>query len=400
MDRCADTCPQIAYIGCWFNRDMYSHNCSDLVNALRHQGLNINVVTSNCRCFSSAQRFDIATDELINNNCATIRIPHAPSNPGKTTHGLFKYYVVKLTRLDIWLALVRGTLYYGKSRDAEIIHYDQVLEAFGCIPLFVLALLASMGGKRLIVTVHEIDPFQKKHLWINKLYEKCTRVIVYSENMKGAVVALGVKPSQIKVARYGSVIQELVQQDRSKYVFFGGHNILTGKGYSSLVQALKLLKERGLTIQLLIYVGHGCNGLTEAREMAVRADVNDCIEWAEFFSGLELATAYQSCKACILPYTGGSARHALTTAMANATPVIGTRCVDIPEYLGSLGIYIDGSPESIANAIYDIENGSTDIRSLGMELRHKATEEMDINQIGKNLCSIYAIERVDGRSVA
>jgi hypothetical protein len=33
--------------------------------------------------------------------------------------------------------------------------------------------------------------------------------------------------------------------------------------------------------------------------------------------------------------------------MVNATPVIATRAVDIPEYLGELGIYVDGTAESI-----------------------------------------------------
>ena len=175
---------------------MYAHNCRDMVDALRHCGLDVNVVTSNCRCFSTAQRFDIAADELINGNCRSIKIPHAPSNPGKKKHGIFKYLVVKVFRLDIWLAILRGFLYYRRSQDADVIHYDQVLEAFGSIPLFVLSLLTSLGQKRLIVTVHEIDQFQREHTWVNRLYRRCTQILVYSENMKESIVSLGVDPSK------------------------------------------------------------------------------------------------------------------------------------------------------------------------------------------------------------
>jgi glycosyltransferase involved in cell wall biosynthesis len=378
-----------AYIGCWFNKDMYAHNCSDMVHALRRCGVNIDVITSNCRCFSTAQRFDIAEDELIDINCTAIKIPHAPRNPGKKKHGIFKYLLVKALRLDIWLSIVRGFLYYWRSRRADVIHYDQVLEAFGPIPLFVLAMLAGVSRKRLIVTVHEIDPCQRKHKWINRLYRRCTQVLVYSEDMKRSVVALGVEPAKVRVTRYGAGMADLKQAQRTGYIYFGGHFIMNGKGYPDLIGALEILKSREIKIQLLIYVGHGCNGLEEAREMAVRAGVDDFIRWEEFFCGEELEGAYQSCKACIIPFTKGSARHPVTSAMTNATAVIATRCVDIPEYLGTLGIYIDGSSASIADAICDIEDQKVDVTKLGTALREKAMNELDFMRIAQELYEIY-----------
>lgn len=380
--------PHLAYIGCWFKRDMYSHNCSAVVESLRHCGIPTSVVTSNCRCFSSAQHFDISVSELINSKCDPVRIPHAPQNPGKK-HGQFKSSMVKLLRLDLWLGTLRGWLYYNKSRNADVIHYDQVLEAFGCIPLFTLAALASTSKRRLFVTVHEIDPFQQKHHWINKLYDKCEKVIVFSEHMKTAVANLGVDPAKIVVTRYGSIIPNLVEQKRADYIFFGGHNILNNKGYPAIVEALRILKAKQVAMRLVIYVGHGCGGVNEAHAMAEQAGVDDRMEWSEFFTGAELAAAYQGCKACIVPYTGGSARHTVTTAMANATPVIATHKVDIPEYLGSSGIYIDGSPESIAQAIIDAETGKIDLRTLGTELRQKAIEQLDVAKVAERMREIY-----------
>ena len=152
---------RIAYVGCWYKNDMYSHNCSTFVDSLRRCGLNIDVVTSNCRCFSSAQRFEITADELINGNCTVIKIPHAPRDPGKKKNGVMKYLAVKIFRLDLWLAIARGFLFYLRTRSADAIQYDQVLEAFGAIPLFFLAALAGRSHKRLIVTVHEMILFSK-----------------------------------------------------------------------------------------------------------------------------------------------------------------------------------------------------------------------------------------------
>ena len=59
-DAVQETPVRLAYIGCWYKNDMYSHNCSNLVDSLRTAGMKVDVVTSNCRCFSSAQKFTIA----------------------------------------------------------------------------------------------------------------------------------------------------------------------------------------------------------------------------------------------------------------------------------------------------------------------------------------------------
>jgi len=380
---------RLAYIGCWYKNDMYSHNCSNLVDSLRTAGMEVDVVTSNCRCFSSAQSFAIAKDELINTNCSAIAIPHAPREPGKK-HGMLKYLAVKVLRLDLILATARGFLYYKRARHADVIHFDQVLEAFGCIPLYIVADLASRFGKRVVVTVHEIDPIQKKHNWLNRMYNKCAEVLVFSENMKRQVVALGAAAEKIKVIRYGTVIPDLVPVDRKQYLYFGGHFIMRGKGYPELLDALALLKAKGMKIPLVIYVGYGCNGLEDAKQLAIRKNVADMIQWEDFYSADELAKVYQRSKACIIPFTGGSARHPLTCAMVNATPVIATRAVDIPEYLGDLGIYVDGSAASIAGAITEIESGSRELNTTGQSLRAKALAELDYAKIAGELSREYS----------
>jgi len=379
---------RLSYIGCWYKNDMYSHNCSKMVDSLRQCGMEVEVITSNCRCFKSAQKFTISQDDLINTNCAAIAIPHAPRNPGKS-QGTLKRLAVKTLRLDIPLAVLRGFLYYKRARRTNIIHFDQVLEAFGCIPFFVLVALADRAGKKVVVTVHEIDPFQREHKNLNHFYNKCSEVLVYSEDMKQQIVALGVDPEKIKVIRYGSVISELLPVERTKYIYFGGHNIRRGKGYEELLRALAILKAKGTPILLTIYVGHGCNGVSEAHEAADRVGVSDMIEWREFYSGNELAEVYQRSKACLIPFTGGSARHPLSCAMVNATPVIATRAVDIPEYLGDLGIYVDGTAESIATAITEAETGEIDLDSIGRQLRAKAMAELDCQKIAERLSGMY-----------
>jgi len=385
---------RLAYIGCWYKNDMYSHNCSNLVDSLRGAGVDVSVVTSNCRCFSTATRFGIAKDELINENCSPVAIPHAPRDPG-LKHGRLKRFAVKVLRLDLILATARGFLYYKRARKADIIHFDQVLEAFGCIPFFIVVALANLFGKRVVVTVHEIDPFQREHKWLNRHYNKCAEVLVFSENMKQHVVALGAAPDKIKVIRYGALIPDLAPCERKQYIYFGGHFILRGKGYVELLDALAILKSKGVRIPVVIYVGYGCNGLAEAKERATRKQVADMITWQDFYTGEEIARVYQKSKACIVPFSGGSARHPLTCAMVNATPVIATRAVDIPEYLGDLGIYVDGNASSIADTIAKIEDGRIDLASIGDRLRAKALAELDYHRIAEELSVEYS--RIGGK---
>lgn len=380
---------RLAYIGCWYKNDMYSHNCSNLVDSLRTAGVKVDVVTSNCRCFSAAQRFAIAPNELINRNCSAITLPHAPRNPGRK-HGRMKYLAVKILRLDLLLATIRGVLYYQQARRADVIHFDQVLEAFGCVPLFVVIILARVFRKQVTVAVHEIDPFQREHAWVNRLYKSCAEVFVYSGNMQQQLIEIGADPKNVKVIRYGALIPDLTSAARKQYIYFGGHNILRGKGYAELLEALAALKSANVRICLLIYVGYGCNGLAEAKKLAEHKQVAGMIEWQDFYSADELARAYQQSKACIIPYSGGSARHPLTCALVNATPVIATRAADIPEYLGDLGLYVDGSPQSLVAAISEVENGTRDFVMLGKRLRAKALAELDYRKIAHELSAEYS----------
>src|ERR1039458_1525056 len=165
---------------------------------------------------------------------------------------------------------------------------------------------------------------------------------------------------------------------------------MRGKGYPELLDALALLKSEGMKISLVIYVGYGCDGLEEAKQLAIRKNVADVLTWEDFYSGEELAKVYQRSKACIIPFTGGSARHPLSCAMVNATPVIATRAVDIPEYLGDLGIYVEGSAASIADAIADIESGRKSLDGLGERLRAKALMELDCRKIAVELSREYS----------
>jgi hypothetical protein len=69
---------------------------------------------------------------------------------------------------------------------------------------------------------------------------------------------------------------------------------------------------------------------------------------------------------------------------------IATRAVDIPEYLGELGIYVARSAAAIAGAIVQVESGQHDLHELGQWLCAKALRELDYNKISQELSGEYS----------
>ncbi|HEV2208390.1 MAG TPA: glycosyltransferase family 4 protein [Verrucomicrobiae bacterium] len=383
-----DSLPVVQFIGCLYKFDMYSHNCSNLAQAMSHASqANVQVTTSNCNCFSTGQKYGIDQSELIDRRCSAVKLPYAPPDPSRK-YGAFKYWVVKLLALHFFLEILRGALFFWHTRKARVVHFDQVLKAFGFLSFFVLVWLRRATGKAVVVSVHEVDPLQRRHPRLNRVYNRCARVVVFSVDMKEQLQQLGVRPEKITIIHAGTVLPVLTGAARERFIFFGGHSILRGKGYAELMAALKLLKEKRAGIRLLSYVGKGCNGVEEAMEIARREGVSDLIEWKEFLYDSELAEAYQGSKACLIPYTGGSARHPATCAMSNATAVIATRAVDIPEYLGDSAIYTDGSARSLAEAVLALDADPERAKRLGAELRQRAEKEFTFGNMSEKLLRV------------
>jgi glycosyltransferase involved in cell wall biosynthesis len=381
---------KVGMIGCWFKYDMYSHHLNAVRRALGSNGnFEMALVTSNCNCFSSTQTYAIAEDELLNKDCLVIKLPHAPVEPRKT-HGLFKYYVVKYLRVNYFLEITRGMLFFLKIRDCGVVHFDQVTRSFGFLSLAVLLSLSKLFGKRVVVTVHELDPLQEQRRALNKLYNKADRIIVFSEDLKDDLIKLDVEKEKIKIIPYVSPISPLSDFKREGFIFFGGHKLLQGKGFDILLGALKILQSQGKDVKITTYVGHGCIGFEEGRNKVHEMGLEKFFVWREFLYDATLEEAYQSSWACLIPYTGGSGRHPATCAMANACPVICTNKASIPEYLGDLGHYLgNDSPEELAEAMVKVMNDPGWIDAQGKKLRQRAEERYTAEAAAEELAQIY-----------
>jgi glycosyltransferase involved in cell wall biosynthesis len=380
----------LCVIGCLYKNDIYSHHCYDLVKALEKKGnISIKIVTSNCSCFSSSQKFGCTMEELLTYSCEIVKIPYAPLHPTKK-YGKFKYYVTKFGRLNLFFETARGVQFFYKTRRCEIIHFDQVLKSFGFLSFLSFLFFAVMGNKKIIVTVHELDPIQQKYKRLNRYYNRVDKILVHSKDTKNELTDLGIVKNKVEIIPYGARLEPLIEVKRDQFIYFGGHRLLVGKGFDTLLEALKIVESEGRYLKLVIYTGEGCVGLDEGKKMACDMGLDKFIRWIEFIHGSKLTEAFQRSVGCIIPYTGGSGIYPATSAMVNATPVIATRKASLPEYLGDLGIYIEqNASDQLADAIINLMDHENTVRALGRKLRHRAEENYTWDKTAEKVLGIY-----------
>jgi glycosyltransferase involved in cell wall biosynthesis len=381
---------KVSMIGCWYKGDMYSHHFMSLMRGIhKKDGIDIKLVTSNCNCFSSAQRFGIAQDELLDNSGKIIGLPYAPLEPNKSG-GLIKYNLVKHSKLNYFLEVTRGATFFFSSKDADVIHFDQVLRAFGILSFAVLLAFVKMFGKKIVVTVHELDPLQGKYKSLTKLYNFTDKVFVFSEDFKKELTGLGVREEKIEVMPYAVALEPIKNYRREGFIFFGGHKLSKGKGFDTLLGALGLIKDMGIKIRVVIYTGKGCMGVDDGKREVRERGLEGYVEWSDFLCGPALSEAYQKSAGCLIPFTDGSGRHPATSAMANATPIIATRKAALPEYVGDAGIFIkEGAADELAVAMMRLLEHPGAAASTGARLRERAEKLFSADVISERLAAVY-----------
>lgn len=380
----------LCFIGCLYKDDIYAHHCYGLATALEKIAESkIKAVTSNCSCFSSSQTFGCTQDELLSVDCDPVKIPYVPPDPSMK-YGKIKYFIAKFGKLHLFFEIARGAQFFLKTKKCDLIHFDQVLKAFGFLSLFTLLALSRNRNQKMVVTVHELDPIQLKYKRLNRCYNTCARIIVHSEDFKDELLALGIEGKKIEIVHQGVQIGPLRDLKREQLIYFGGHKLLKGKGFDTLLDALEIVVPKKKKLRLVIYTGEGCIGLDEGKKRVLQKGLSHFVTWSEFLKGDKLADAFQKSLACIIPYTGGSGIYPAINAIANATPVIATRKASIPEYIGDLGIYIDqDNSDQLAEAIVDLMDQEGLVSSLGQKLRNMAKQRYSWEKTAEKVLGIY-----------
>jgi glycosyltransferase involved in cell wall biosynthesis len=241
------------------------------------------------------------------------------------------------------------------SRDAEVVHFQQVLNAYGSKTVFSWLKRPSTAIR--VVTVHELDSDQTGNQEGNLAYNRANAVIVHCQDMKDQLVRLKVRPEKIRVVLHGTMIPQPSSEQRRGIVFYGGHKLMTNKGLVTLMTAMAIIKKRmGADVPTLSIHGHyGTETPSAGLELAEQIGVTDSIVWRNQMPEHEIAKLYQRSLLCVLPYTGSFAGGAAALAAACGTPVVCTRKAGLPDHLGDTGIWIEeNNAEQLAERVIEL----------------------------------------------
>jgi glycosyltransferase involved in cell wall biosynthesis len=364
---------KISLIGCPF-KTTYGGYISSLRSGLeRIAGSHVQWVASNCGCddpIELSRQFQVTDCDYfeMNSRIAGLNIVgYSPSPVKRVLKYGFRYAS----------NYARASRYARLAADADIVHFQQTLNAYGADIAFHLLRRPSAAAR--VVTFHELDPEQIDYPHCNQTYNQADAIIVHDSLMKKKLVSLGVAADVVHVVCCGTDLAEGENVPRDGIAYYGGHHLTTNKGLDVLLKACRLLKDRMKTPPRLRVHGHyGVTTPSEAIEMARQAGLADDVEWLNQIndassSTVEIARLYRRSQVCVLPFVGSFAGLAVGVAAANRLPIIATRAAGIPDHIGDLGIWVQGNdPVELANRIEQVVGDEALRQRYGTRLRAHA----------------------------
>jgi glycosyltransferase involved in cell wall biosynthesis len=284
----------------------------------------------------------------------------------------------------------RAQIYASMSRDADIVHFQQVLGAFGSRSVFNW--LKTNPKMTKVVTVHELDPYQLEFPALNRIYNRADQIIVLFSDMKDRLVGLGVDPDRISIIHYGTEEPEAVHRERRGIVFYGGHHFNRDKGIEGALRAFKAIV-RGQEhddLRLSIHGQYGSQPPQEIADLVSSYDLGDRVVWLNNIYEDEITRLYESSLFLLAPFKGSSAGGAATRAMACGLPVISTREAGLPDHLGELGIYVDvGDDQALEREMRRLLDDPDAREAMANPLRQRAEESFSWNKIAADTLGVY-----------
>jgi glycosyltransferase involved in cell wall biosynthesis len=290
------------------------------------------------------------------------------------------------------LLYFRAKKYASSSKNAEVVHFQQILNAYGAKAVFHW--LKQLSNATRIVTVHELDPDQLEFPERNQAYNLADGIIVHCEEMKQHLIRLHVQEEKIHVVLNGTNMPAaLPDNHRQGIVFYGGHFLLHNKGVDTLFKAMSIIQQRmGANTPTLSIHGHyAAPEVEEATRLARQENgVANTIVWLDELPDEDMVALYQRSLVCVLPYTGSFAGLPASLAAACQLPVVCTRKAGLPDHLGESGVWVEeNNPEQLAERIIELVGNDRLRQEVGARLLKRAQEHLCWDVIADRTLKIY-----------
>jgi glycosyltransferase involved in cell wall biosynthesis len=373
---------QMSMICCPF-KTSYGSYASSLIAAIeRKTGSKVKWVASNCGCGDAAE----TSRNFQAQQCDYFEMPIIGEYRPKAA---WKRRLRKIARNAI--LYVRAKRYARMSKDAEIVHFQQILNAYGSSVVFHWLRQPSSATR--IVTVHELDGDQGESPERNETYRLADGLIVHCEEMKKRLVGLKVPDEKIHVVLHGTTIPaSMPDEPREGIIFYAGHKPMTGKGLETLFKAMAIVQQRmGPSAPVLKIHGHyGESTPEQGKKLAEANGIANRVIWLNQLSINEIVRQYQGSLLCVLPYTGSFAGLPASIAAANQLPVVCTRKAGLPDHLGECGVWIDEeNPEQLAAQIVELLGNEQRRREIAARLLRRAEGFLQWDVVAEWTLNVY-----------
>ena len=187
--------------------------------------------------------------------------------------------------------------------------------------------------------------------------------------------------------------QELGLQGDEQVVVVVGR-LTPWKGHRTLLEAMKLVRERHPRARLLVV---GAVTFWEAafeQELRTKAEeegVADIVQWLGF--RYDVAEVLRLCDVFVLPSVDEPFGRAVVEAMATGKPVIGTRSGGVPEVLedGKSGLLVHPHrADELALAISRLLDNRQQALEMGEAGQRRANRYFDIKRVAREVQEVYA----------
>jgi glycosyltransferase involved in cell wall biosynthesis len=371
---------KVKILSCWFTTS-YGTYTGGLRKALERQlGHEVGIIASNCGCGDPME----VQRRFVDDRCEFVEFANLPYY--KMSNALKQWALVQGRQL---VYRERARRYLKLSGDADVLHFQQILNAFGSVAVFNWLQMHSRAAR--VVTVHELDPYQQEHPELALQYNRADAVIVHTEQMRAELAKLGVEGDRIDVVAHGVDVGPFPQGVRSGVVFYLGHKLNAAKGLITLLTGMALVRDKlgAATPRLTIHSHMGQSTPERGAEAVREVGLEGQVSWANELSHADATALYQRSALCVLPYKGSFAGYPATLAMANGAVVIGTRTAGLPEHLGDTGVWIDtDDPAALAATVLRLLEDEGERRRIAVRARARAETDLSWDAVaGKTLAT-------------
>ena len=318
---------------------------------------------------------------------------------------VIKNFFNKLLFVSFIFSFALKALILTKSKKIDLIH------AHWWIPSGLVALVTSMiYGQPYVVTSHGTDVFILRKFQFLKpiariVFRKASLITVVSNSLKSILAKeVRISPNKIRVfpmpcdlSLFYPAFEESCGQVRGrvKTVLSIGR-FVKRKGFEYLLDAVKILKERGLSLNLTI-IGEGPEEKS-IKEKVQALGLSKEVEIIPYQPKAKLNDFYNLCDVFVLPsITDWKGEQeglglVLLEAMACKKPVIGTNSGGIPDIVknGETGLLVpEKDPEALADAIQKLLKDKKLAKRLAENGYRFVKENFTTSKIAGKMLRVY-----------